>query len=71
VEANDQPLFDGSALDGMGRSAQRNSLMFDWSPSEFSRLRLQYARDSVLPTTTTQWVLQYLFSIGAHGAHEF
>lgn len=71
VEADDQPLFDGSALDSMGRSAQRNSLMFDWSPSEFSRLRLQYARDSVLPTTTTQWVLQYLFSIGAHGAHEF
>ncbi len=71
VKAENGAPFTGTALESMGRSSQRNSLMLDWSPSEFSRLRMQYARDNVLPETTRQWVLQYLLSIGAHGAHEF
>lgn len=71
VKAENGAPFVGTALESMGRSSQRNSLMLDWSPSEFSRVRMQYARDSVLPETTRQWVLQYLLSIGAHGAHEF
>jgi hypothetical protein len=45
--------------------------MVDWSPSEFSRLRLQLARDkSRTARPTTRW-LQYIMSLGAHGAHKF
>lgn len=50
----------------------RNSLMFDFSPSEFSRLRLQLASDrSRLGATDKQLFLQYTVSLGAHGAHSF
>lgn len=52
--------------------ATRDTLMFDFSPSEFSRLRLQFARDkSRLGVTDNQVFLQYIMSLGAHGAHKF
>jgi hypothetical protein len=44
--------------------------MVDWSPSEFSRLRLQYAQDKSRPTATDkQLFLQYIMSLGAHAVH--
>lgn len=50
----------------------RASLMFDYSPSEFSRFRLQFSQDkSQQNVTDNQVVLQYIFSLGAHGAHKF
>ena len=50
----------------------RNTLMFDFNPSEFSRLRLQFASDkSRLGATDNQVFLQYIMSLGAHGAHKF
>jgi hypothetical protein len=50
----------------------RHTLMLDWSPTEFSRLRLQLADDkSRLGATDRQLVLQYIHSLGAHGAHQF
>jgi hypothetical protein len=50
----------------------RNSLMLDWTPSEFSRIRLQVARDNaLLGSTDNEVILQYLMSLGAHGAHKF
>ena len=53
-------------------SPSRNTLMLDWSPSEFSRLRLQYAQDKTRPEATdNQLWLQYVVSLGAHGAHKF
>jgi hypothetical protein len=53
-------------------NATRNTLMFDFSPSEFSRLRLQFASDkSRLGETDKQVFLQYVVSLGAHGAHKF
>lgn len=46
--------------------------MVDWSPSEFSRLRLQLARDkSRSGEADNQLWLQYIMSLGAHGAHKF
>jgi len=54
-----------------GESSKRDSLMLDWSPSEFSRLRFQYTNDKVLPVSDDQWYLQYIMSIGAHVAHQF
>ena len=50
----------------------RNTFMVDWSPSEFSRVRLQYARDRSQPgIADNQVFLQYIMSLGAHGAHKF
>jgi hypothetical protein len=52
---------------------RKNSLMLDWSPSEFSRVRLQYSRDQArgFGGADNQWFLQYMMSLGAHGAHGF
>jgi hypothetical protein len=50
----------------------KNSLMFDYNPSEFSRIRLQVAQDkSRQGVTDNQLFLQYQMSLGAHGAHQF
>ncbi len=46
--------------------------MVDWTPSEFSRFRLQYARNNTRPDfTDNEWFLQYILTLGAHGAHKF
>jgi hypothetical protein len=53
-------------------SPTRNTGMLDWSPSEFSRLRLQFASDkSRIGVTDNQVILQYIYSLGAHGGHKF
>ena len=50
----------------------KNSLMVDWSPSEFSRVRLQFARDNAHDGfQDSQLFMEYLMSLGAHGAHTF
>ena len=50
----------------------RQTVMVDWSPSEFSRVRLQYAQDkSRSDATDNQVFVQYIVSLGAHGAHKF
>jgi hypothetical protein len=46
--------------------------MFDWNPSEFTRIRLQYAQDTARrDITDNQFFIQYIYSLGAHGAHKF
>jgi len=50
----------------------RNTVMVDWSGSEFSRVRLQFAQDkSRADVTDKQVFLQYIMSLGAHGGHKF
>ncbi len=50
----------------------RTTAMLDFNPSEYSRLRLQYARDQSMDgLNENQWTLQYIMSLGAHGAHRF
>jgi len=71
VDADNGPLLVGTELQDPGRSSSRDSLMLDWSPSEFSRVRMQYTNDRVLSKTDQQWMLQYIMSLGAHGAHQF
>lgn len=68
---NPGAAFVGTVLDDQGHSPKRNSVMVDYSNSEFSRLRLQYNRDQSQPQTDNQWFLQYAMSLGAHGAHMF
>ena len=49
-----------------------HSVMLDFSPSEFSRFRVQLASDrSMQGVTDDQLILQYIVSLGAHGAHRF
>jgi hypothetical protein len=51
---------------------KRTTAMIDFSPSEFSRLRLQFAHDKArFNETDNQVFLQYIMSLGAHGAHKF
>src|SRR6266705_2905939 len=55
-----------------GYNPTRHTVMVDWSPSEFSRVRLQVARDySRQDMPDNQVFLQYIVSLGAHGAHKF
>jgi hypothetical protein len=57
----------------MAGDPSRTTVMVDWNPSEFSRWRLQYAWDEARDDgdTDRQLSLQYLFGIGAHGAHKY
>ncbi len=71
VDADNGVSLIGTELEDPGRSSERDSVMLDWSPSEYSRLRLQYTDDRVFPGSDRQWYLQYLMSVGAHGSHEF
>jgi hypothetical protein len=53
-------------------SPQRATVMFDWTPSEFSRVRVQYAQNRERPgLTDNEFFLQYILTLGAHGAHKF
>ena len=61
----------GTILDSHGYDPKRNSVMVDFSNSEFSRVRLQFNRDQSSATTDNQWYLQYIAAIGAHGAHKY
>ena len=62
----------GTALDRQGHDPRRASAMLDFANSEFSRVRLQYNRDeSRAGGADNQWYLQYVMSLGAHGAHAF
>ncbi|HZZ91971.1 MAG TPA: hypothetical protein VFE23_05370 [Usitatibacter sp.] len=63
---------NGAFLATSGFAPRRATAMVDWTPSEFSRLRLQYARSETVPgITDNEWFVQYVLSIGAHGAHRY
>lgn len=65
-------LIAGNVAAGYGYLPSRTSWMLDYSPSEFSRLRLQLARDnSRTGLPDNQLFLQYIMSMGAHGAHQY
>jgi hypothetical protein len=51
---------------------ERATVMLDYTPSEFSRFRIQYANSKTRPDATDhQLFLQYILTLGAHGAHKF
>lgn len=62
----------GSALDNDGHDPWTASAMVDWTNSEFSRARLQYNREELANGhKDDQVILQYIMSLGAHGAHAY
>ena len=76
-------VSNGIVLNGLGPTAAdfpvltphdptRDTVMLDWSLTEFSRLRFQLASDkSRIGLTDNQYFVQYIYSLGAHGAHKF
>lgn len=72
VTADDPGVnFVDGTLDPAGITPHRSSVMLDFSNSEFSRFRLQFNNDNSQAHADRQWYLQYIMSIGAHGAHSF
>ncbi|HTS20561.1 MAG TPA: TonB-dependent receptor [Casimicrobiaceae bacterium] len=63
---------NGGYLDAPVFHPERYTLMVDWTPSEFSRLRLQVAQSrNQAGVTDHQLFVQYILTLGAHGAHKF
>ena len=59
-------------LDSQGHDPKTYSVMGDWTNSEFGRFRLQYNRENLdNGKADNQFILQYIMSIGAHGAHPY
>jgi hypothetical protein len=73
LEAANVPTgLAGSHLDGDGYDPKAYSAMFDWTNSEFSRVRFQYNREELAKgQNDDQFMLQYIMSIGAHAAHKY
>lgn len=62
----------GSALDDGGHDPWAATAMVDWTNSEFSRVRAQFSREEVADgQKDNQFTLQYIMSLGAHGAHNY
>lgn len=68
---DDLDVLEEAELLSEGHTPQRNSIMVDYSPREYSRLRLQFNRDERSPVEDDQVILQYTHSFGSHGAHAF
>ena len=65
-------LNAANVISSYGYTPTRNTLMLDFNPSEFSRLRVQVVQDkSRQGLSDNQLFLQYVMSMGAHGAHQF
>lgn len=73
LHAGDVPTdLAGSALDSEGYNPRAYSAMLDWTNSEFSRVRLQYNREELAQgQEDNQLMVQYIMSLGAHGAHSY
>ena len=73
LHAGDVPVgLVGSALDDEGHDPWTASAMVDWTNSEFSRVRAQYNREEVADgQEDNQFIIQYIMSLGAHGAHNY
>lgn len=63
---NDENLY-------FGKDPYRISFMAEYNPTEFSRIRLQYNNDKSnrFERTNREFILQFIFGIGAHAAHSF
>ncbi len=71
VDSGELPLSAFPLL--LPADPDRISIMLDWNPSEFSRLRAQWDWDDARGQDDRDHAfrLQYIYGIGAHGAHKF
>ena len=68
---SDDAVLAQAGLFANGFHPHRASAMLEWSPSEFSRMRVQVNRDNSLPQTDNQGSVQYTQALGSHGAHQY
>ncbi len=70
-QGSDAVILAEAGLDSEGHTPERSTLMLDYSHSEYSRIRLQVAKDDSYEDSDTLVFLQYIMTLGAHGAHRF
>ena len=64
--------LDPRGVDDVTYAPRKASVMVDYNVSEFSRLRLQLARAQMQSDLADNQVfVQYILSLGAHGAHKY
>ena len=64
--------ISGKVISNYAYNPSRLTWMADYNPSEFSRIRLQLAHDnSRQGSADNQIFVQYIMSLGAHGAHQY
>lgn len=77
---NKNDIFENDLKQDIPSNLYRYSFMLDFFPSEFSYIRLQYNIDRTLfkelnnvvqREKVNEFMIQFNFSIGAHGAHGF
>jgi hypothetical protein len=63
---------NGAYFGNASFNPQRTAVMLDWTPSEFSRFRVQFQQAKLRPDVTDNEIfVQYILTLGAHGAHKF
>jgi len=63
---------NGAYLANGSFNPQRTAVMLDWTPSEFSRFRIQFQQAKLRPDLTdNELFVQYILTLGAHGAHKY
>ncbi len=63
---------NGAYLGSASFNPQRTAVMVDWTPSEFSRFRVQFQQARLRPDFTDNEIfVQYILTLGAHGAHKY
>jgi hypothetical protein len=70
-KGSDAEVLEEASLDDEGINPKRFGVMLDYAPTEMSRWRLQFNRDESYEREDNQIMLQYVISLGAHGAHTF
>ncbi len=68
---DDMDVLTEAGLNDEDHTPERSTIMLDYSHSEYSRLRLQYAKDDSYEDTDNVISFQYIMTLGAHGAHRF
>ncbi len=69
--APNHEILHHANLAAHGYHPHQTSFMIDYSPSEFSRIRLQHNRDHSDQRLNKMIMLQFIVSLGAHGAHAY
>ena len=68
---SDLGVLNEAGLITSGHRPERSTLMLDYSHSEYSRIRFQYAKDDSYDDSDDLFFVQYIMTLGAHGAHSF
>lgn len=70
-QGSDTAVLKEAGLDHEGHTPEQSTLMLDYSRSEYSRIRLQVNKDDSYEDGDTLIFIQYIVTLGAHGAHRF